>query len=171
MREFYDNMFRNGSIPLINKPTRVTSSSTTLIDNMCTNAFFEPSLKKAIIKTSISDHFPVIAALNISKVKTEEKYKSITKRIFTVNNKTNFFNELNTVDWLGLENCKSTNATYDKFHEMFYNVYDKNFPKITKKVRIKDLRTPWFTKGMKKSSRIKQKLYIKFLKTKTKQQR
>ena len=94
VKEFYDNIFSNGSIPLINKETRVTTSTSTLIDNICTNVFFEPSLKKAIIISSISDHFPVIAALNISKEPTKEKYVIITKRVFNAESKQNFFNPI-----------------------------------------------------------------------------
>ena len=35
--------------------------------------------------------------------------------------------------------------------------------------KIKDLNSPWMSKGLKKSSKLKQKLYIKFLKNKTTQ--
>ena len=59
VKDFYNNIFQHSVIPLINKPTRVTSKTATLIDNIITNSFFEASLKKGIIKTSISDHFPV----------------------------------------------------------------------------------------------------------------
>ena len=46
-------------------------------------------------------------------------------------------------------------------------IYDKNFPVRTKQIKLKDLKRPWITKGIKKSSRKKQRLYIKFLKSKT----
>ena len=35
------------------------------------------------------------------------------------------------------------------------------------KVKPKNLKTPWFSKGLKKSSKTKQRLYIKFLKNKS----
>ena len=46
IRQFFNNMFEKGAIPLINRPTRVTTSSATLIDNIFTNCFFDTSLKK-----------------------------------------------------------------------------------------------------------------------------
>ena len=61
IRQFFNNMFEKGVIPLINRPTRVTTSSATLIDNIFTNCVFDTSLKKGIIKTSISDHFTMLS--------------------------------------------------------------------------------------------------------------
>ena len=63
IRKYLNNMFESGVIPLINRPTRVTTSSATLIDNIFTNCVFDTSLKNGIIKTSISDHFAIFAAI------------------------------------------------------------------------------------------------------------
>ena len=65
IRQFFNNMFEKGAIPLINRPTRVTTSSATLIDNIFTNCVFGTSLKNGIIKTSISDHFAIFAAIKL----------------------------------------------------------------------------------------------------------
>ena len=46
IRQFFNNMFEKGAIPLINRPTRVTTSSATLIDNIFTNYVSDTSLKK-----------------------------------------------------------------------------------------------------------------------------
>ena len=82
VKEFYDDVFQYGAIPLINRPTRVTTSSATLIDNILTNTFFDNSLKKGIIKSPISDHFPIFAAINISKNKNKNKKIEIKKKRF-----------------------------------------------------------------------------------------
>ena len=42
-----------------------------------------------------------------------------------------------------------------------------NFPLTEIEIKPKNLKTPWFSKGLKKSSKTKQKLYIKFLKNKS----
>ena len=54
IRQFFNNMFKKGAIPLINRPTRVTTSSAALAENGFTNCVFDTTLKKGIIKTSIS---------------------------------------------------------------------------------------------------------------------
>ena len=91
VNNFYNNIFQHGAVPLINnKPTRVTTTTATLIDNILTNSFFEASLKKGIIKTSISDHFPIFTAFNISQNKNTLKKIEITKRNFSERNKEHF---------------------------------------------------------------------------------
>ena len=46
-------------IPTINKPARVTKKTATAIDHMITNSFVEITFKTAIIKSDVSDHFPI----------------------------------------------------------------------------------------------------------------
>ena len=43
-------------------------------------------------------------------------------------------------------------------------IYDTFFPMNKMKIKTKDLESPWITKGIKKSSKKKQRLYLKFLK-------
>ena len=69
IRQFFNNMFKKGGIPLINRPTKVTTSSTTLVDNIFRNCVFDTSLKKGIIKFSISDHFEIFTAIKLSNEK------------------------------------------------------------------------------------------------------
>ena len=87
IRQFFNNMFEKGVLPLINRPTRVTTSSATLIDNIFTNCPFDKSFKKGIIKTSISDHFTIFVAVKISNEKTKNQKIKIKKRIFSDKNK------------------------------------------------------------------------------------
>ena len=60
IRHFYHKIFELGFIPLVDKPTRVCKNSATIIDNILTSCVFDNTLKKAIIKNDISDHFPII---------------------------------------------------------------------------------------------------------------
>ena len=166
VRDFYNNVFQNGAIPLINKPTRVTCTTATLIDNIFTNNVFDTSLKKGIIKSSISDHFPIFVAINISKNKVKNRTIELKLRTFSERNKQNFTNDLQNANW-NIKNVQGANAQYEWFINIFSSLYDKNFPLTTKNIKVKDLEAPWMSVGMKKSSRQKQKLYIKFLKNKT----
>ena len=65
--QFFSNMFKKGDSPLINRPTRVTTCTSTLIDNIFINCVFDTSLQKGIIKFSISDHLATFEAIKISK--------------------------------------------------------------------------------------------------------
>ena len=64
---------RNRSYFLINRPTRVAILRALLIGKIFTNCVFDTSLKKGIIKTSISDHFEIFAAIKLSNEKTENR--------------------------------------------------------------------------------------------------
>ncbi len=58
--DFIDLMFSNSLVPNISKPTRVTRSSASLIDNIFTNDLFDTDkILNGILYTDISDHFPV----------------------------------------------------------------------------------------------------------------
>ena len=90
IRQFFNNMLKKGAFPLINRPTRVTTSSATLIDNIFTNCVFDTSLKNGIIKTSISDHFAIFAAIKLSNKKTRNQKIKIKKRFFSDKSKESF---------------------------------------------------------------------------------
>ena len=47
------------------------------------------------------------------------------------------------------------------------DIYDINFPIREYILKDKDLRSPWISKGLKTSSKKKQRLYIKFVKSKS----
>ena len=75
VQSFVNLMFRCGMVPVINKPTRVTRYTTTAIDHMFTNSIINTEIKSAIIKTDISDHFPIlfVAKVNVDvNIKTEQ---------------------------------------------------------------------------------------------------
>ena len=56
--------------------------------------------------------------------------------------------------------------TYETLFKLFSEPYEKHFTLKDFEVKKKDLQAPWISKGLKKSSEQKQKLYINFLKDK-----
>ena len=58
---------------------------------------------------------------------------------------------------------------YRKFLYDFSPLYGETFPKLKIKIKQKTVISPWITKGIMKSSKQKQKLYNKFLKSRTKE--
>ena len=58
--KFLEIMYSNMLFPLITRPTRVTASSVTLIDNIFTNNYCSNDWSaQGIFVTDISDHYPV----------------------------------------------------------------------------------------------------------------
>ncbi|XP_047141104.2 uncharacterized protein MAL8P1.12 [Hydra vulgaris] len=120
-------------------------------------------LLSCILK-SITDHFPIFLTIN-SEIKN--KINKIKIRIFNHTNIKLFKNQLSLLHWKHINFNDNADKIYDNFYETFYSVYDANFPIIEKTIAPKYKNNPWITKGFKKSSKIKQKLYIKYLKTKS----
>ena len=59
-KDFLEIMYSNSFIPLINRPTRITATTATLIDNIFTNNHQEKvNSQQGIIPYHISDHFPI----------------------------------------------------------------------------------------------------------------
>ena len=83
VQHFLSSMFQYNMIPPINKPTRVTRNTATAIDHIITNTVISGIQQRSgIIKTDISDHFPIVFALNTcEKSKAEDKVQFIYKRI------------------------------------------------------------------------------------------
>ena len=72
---FVDEMFENGFIPLINKPTKISLNSASLLDHIWTNSKTTLNLNSAILTYCVSDHLPVFLSTSIV---------SIRKNVFTL---------------------------------------------------------------------------------------
>ena len=65
VQHFLSIMIQYNLIPTINKPTRVTRNTATAIDHTITNTVISGiQHRSGIINTDISDHFPIVFALN-----------------------------------------------------------------------------------------------------------
>ena len=67
--DFVDIILSNSCIPLITRPTRISPTSSTLIDNIFTNNFKENDCLKGIFINDITDHFPIFC-INIKHTYT-----------------------------------------------------------------------------------------------------
>ena len=62
INEFLDFLASNSFIPLILQPTRITSHSNTLIDNMFSNVI-DPDITSGNLTATISDHLPQFSTI------------------------------------------------------------------------------------------------------------
>ena len=112
VRHFYHKVLELGFFPLIDKPTRVYKNSATIIDNILTNCVFDNALKKAIIKSDISDHFPII--FNAQTGKNQSKWQNLVynKREFSKTNKAAFKQQPSLLHWRLVSSQKDVNKMY-----------------------------------------------------------
>ena len=126
-------------------------------------------LKKGIIKSDVSDHFPVFVSLwSPSKTHKEHQKISINKRVTHETNLMTFKTDLRSVNWNSINHSLEKNSNCETF-KIFSKLYEKHFPLKDFQIKVNDLQAPWISKGLKKLSKQKQKLYIKFLKNKSTQ--
>ena len=71
------------------------------------------------------------------------------------------------VTWNDVISSKQTDSAFGAFINKFTYLYDKIFENFVVTVKLKTLKSPWITKGVLKSSKTKQRLYDKFLNSKT----
>ena len=85
IKDFINQMFSSTFYPLISKPTRITNSSATLIDNIFVNNLDECH-KCGILFTDLSDHLPVFQITSsIKKVNDthcEIKHRVMNKKLY-----------------------------------------------------------------------------------------
>jgi exonuclease III len=87
-----DLLFSLGLIQIVNKPTRCTDYSATLIDHIYTNNVHLSNISSYIIISHLSDHFPIITKLNESRIAPHPKI--VERRNFSEPNVVNFTNAL-----------------------------------------------------------------------------
>ena len=80
--KFYDRISAPGYILLITRPTTVTSITVSLINNIFAVFIFDTTLKlkKGIIKSDASDHFPVFVSLRSLSKSLKENHKITTHK-------------------------------------------------------------------------------------------
>ena len=76
-QDFIEINLDNGLIPCIDKPTRITHQSATLIDNIIISHRLMTNQICKVLITDISDHFPSLAILNGNYL--EKKPRPIVK--------------------------------------------------------------------------------------------
>ena len=156
-RYFCDNIFEKDTIPIINRPTRISEHSASLIDNILTTDIFNNSLKKGIIKSDVSDHFSIFFSRRLTKEKLQEGVIKIKVRVFSKRNITAFKEQLSLLHWRHIDFNGTMNEIYDTFLKTLTDIYDANFPICEYILKDKDIKSPWISKGLKKFSKTKQR--------------
>ena len=128
--EYIDNVFSHGFLQLVNKPTRCTSNSATLIDHVLTNKLLE-SYETCILISRLSDHFPIVTFIPLDKSPNSPLYSF--SRDFSEHNLIQFKNNLSNISWNNTMDSEDTQESYDNFSKLFLDLYEMHFPLSKKK--------------------------------------
>ena len=167
IKVFINTILQHNLIPVINKSTRVTRKTSTLIDNILTNNPNTKLMTSGIIHTDVSDHFPNFLITDNHNEHLTDDNNNIYKQTFDVRSIEHFRSLLIEVNWELIYQSEDTNHVYDLFLKLFSLQYNKAFPLKKIQLKEKSLKSPWLIPGFLKSSKKRQRLYAKFLKSKT----
>lgn len=152
--DLLDSAFANGLIPTITKPTRITHTSATLIDNIYVKHNKQHKVNSAILVSDMSDHLPVFCFINSTAQRQQPK--STTQFQCRKLTNTQFLNikqSLDTINW-NEELCdRSADDACDHFIHVLNTVINIHAPLKTINIpKRKIIREPWMTPALIKSS-------------------
>jgi hypothetical protein len=155
-------MYSFGFFPLINKPTRVTTSSATIIDNIfCNELISDNQTLNGILVASISDHFPIFHLHSDIRPKANDNF-ILSRKVNNTNNQ-RFVDSLSSCSWEDILNNSDPNEAFSLFHDKITTIYNNCFPIRKVKIGYKT-KLIWLSEDLKQMIKMKNKLYFKFKK-------
>ena len=144
--EFLESVFSDNFTPQINLPTRITGTSSTLINNILTNS--QNVYTSGNLTTSISDHHPHFTIIEnlLSDTLIKKDVKTL-KRDFSKFHSDDFIRDLKSVNWSVATQNNPNPDTAEHFMLIINNLLDKhaNFKEQAKR-KEKLIFKPWITK-------------------------
>ena len=150
-QEFLDINFEHNILPCITRPTQITKSTATLIDNIFISQHLHNSFDSCVLISDISDHMPSIVNIHDQKY---DNTKSLEFKCRSLNDKSKIAelnNLLSVVDWSTLHQS-DVDIAFNQFQLKIEESMDKVAPyKYITIPNHKIWKEPWITKGLSNS--------------------
>jgi hypothetical protein len=159
--QFFHCQFVHITIPnVIEKPTRVTEHSSTLLDPIIISDSIHYSFSDVLkVPSDTSDHDASIIFIECPKFQTRSFQREIWLFKRTDNEK--FASKLDTVDWNALlSDSQDVDEMCNTFTETFLRVARECIP--TKIVTIRNSDRPWFNSELRREIRKRDRIRIRF---------
>ena len=144
---FYDILSSMALLPTIVKPTRCTSESQTLIDNIFTNRLDE--FDAGILEADISDHFPIfIIAKNIFSTNNIDQ-KTFQYRVINENNLQNLFNNFSRYQYSDVIDPLNVDQSLKRLDEIIIRELNICCPIKTRVKTKREMKNPWISHEIK----------------------
>ena len=163
--EFLDSLASNSYIALILQPTRITSHSNTLIDNIFSNYVIDSDIISGNLTATISDHLPQFSLITNMFGNIPSNKSNIYERDWPKFDRENFILDYFSVNWedlLKIDELNADNSTkifLDKINMLLY-IYAP-LKRVKNKLKFKS--KPWITLGLQKSISLTNKLLTNFI--------
>ena len=121
-------MLHPHALPLINRPSRITQNSATIIDSIFTNNNCELECgQSGIIVADKSDHFPIFHIGKDNRI-AESGETYISSRNYSHQNKPLFQQTLTEINWSEILMLSEIQSAFSLFNVKFIKLFDKHFP-------------------------------------------
>jgi len=158
---FLDTLSSFNQLPLISLPSRITNTSSTLIDNIFSNKNQE-LYDSGLIYCCMSDHLPVFNISSLGKIEQNKTPTTRKVREYSEENKANFRMLLDNIEWNGLFHEDDPKTAFDIFENNIDECFENSFPFVEKKCTKQNTpREPWMTGAILNSRKTKNKLAAK----------
>ena len=146
---------------IIKEPTRITCSTSTMLDHILTNSSEKVS-QKGVIDVGISDHQLIYCTRKIKRIK-HNMHNQIQVRSLKKHSADIFTNALKTVRFPNYNIFSNVNVAYSDLLNKISDTIDRVAP--MKEIRIKNNTQEWFDNEIAEAIKIREKYFKKFKKS------
>ena len=158
--KYFELLTNSKFFPLITLPTRMTTHSRTLIDNIFYNQFCN-NIISGNLTVGISDHIPQFSIIP-SKISNHIKHQPKLSRRYNKFKPDNFNSDLNKINWE--MNDLDVNQYTSNFVNIIDQLLDRHIPLQKMSVnKRKQKSKPWINDNILNAIKVKHKLYDQYL--------
>ena len=162
-QNFMEAILEYAHFPCITRPTRITNSTATLIDNILLSCNLIGKQNSCIIINDLSDHLPCMTVIRECKI-IKKSVHECYKRTFSSKCVENISQKLSYVDWDTALEGKNTTESLDHLYDVLGPILDKEAPeKLVRVSTSQVISLAWMTPGLLRSSKRQLLLYKKSL--------
>ena len=157
---FTDTTYENAFYPVINKSTRITDTTATLLDQLWT--YLPPHQSTVyVLIDQVSDHLPVLSCSHSEKIFLTKNANKPKRRSFSKHNQAKFQQKLQNVNLSHIVQSEDLNTTYDIFKQEFDVIFNESFPFVS--VTQNSFKNDWYDNELKQLLIKKEVLFKKYV--------
>ena len=124
---FLELMLQNQLYPSLTRPSRITNTTATLIDNIFISEKFHCSFDSVVLISDISDHLPLLCLVKHTKI-LDKSPLEFQSRALTDDKLCAIKNKLYKVDWIGQLSSDGCDNNFNIYSNILNEVMDKVAP-------------------------------------------
>ena len=149
---FIEHTLDHSLLPVITKPTRISKTSATLIDNIIISDKLQLNYTSNILISNLSDHLPCYVEIKEFYAGKKEANK-IKKRKLNNQNLNKIKLEIGSISWESLLCDLGASESFATVHNKIKEIIDKIAPEYEVNIRRNRINKPWISKSIANSIR------------------